>query len=176
MVNCLYHSSLSANLKFFCSSNLLGVKIFVWYYAQCFFILCFLKDKILREFQILFIFILASGTVDIVVVLGVKYRRKRTEPDIYSVAQALSGVCCCMWWADWNSVLRAPHWGLHLLLCRHRSSEKGIAFIQRWKDCTFPAVAYSSDSFSRTHTSNTGEVSVDAAASRLLVILIQFQL
>lgn len=107
MLSCLCHSSLLVNLKSFYSSNLFGVEIFVWYYAQCFFILCFLKDKILRAFQILFIFILTSGTVNIVVVLGVKYRRKQTELGIHSVAQALSGVCCCMWWAHWNSVLRA---------------------------------------------------------------------
>lgn len=123
MLNCVYHSSLSVNLKFFCSSNLLGVKIFVWYYSQCFFILCFLKDKILRAFQILFIFILALGTVNIVVVLGVKYRRKQTELGIHSVAQALSGVCYCMWWVDWNSVLQAVCSTLGLTLASVSSSQ-----------------------------------------------------
>lgn len=165
MLSCLCHSSLLVNLKSFCSSNLFGVKIFVWYYAQCFFILCFLKDKILRAFQILFIFILTSGTVNIVVVLGVKYRRKQNWafipwPRHCQVCAAAcdehTGIQCYELWA--------PHRCLHLLPCHRHSSEKEIALIQRWKDCTFPAAACSSDSFNRTHTSNASEVAVDPAA------------
>lgn len=100
-VNLLVSCISITNLKLFWSTNLLEVKIFFWY-APCFFILCFPEDtKIPRASKILPIFIREHTCT----------QRKKQENGQNRALILWLRYCqasvCWMWWPVWNSVLWA---------------------------------------------------------------------